>query len=219
MTDAASKSKIARMPMLQCPRCGVRQYAATPHVEPSSCVECDGPLPAPEPAGGRNARDARAARARLRISALAGRGRRRAPLRGGPPVWRPRAGRPASRPSHAFARRTRRSPAPQLLAAFLRHRRTPLGTSTPRSAGRRSWLVKPPPALPNPDTSKLSGCRRPCASMTGLWADRGTGPGRVGGGPGVQEVGPEGCEVDRRAVEALHRPVAQARDHPESRMS
>jgi hypothetical protein len=36
-----------RMPMLRCPRCAVRQYAATPYVAPVECVACGFRLVAP----------------------------------------------------------------------------------------------------------------------------------------------------------------------------
>jgi hypothetical protein len=32
------------MPMVRCPSCAVRQYAATPYVTPVECAECGGPL-------------------------------------------------------------------------------------------------------------------------------------------------------------------------------
>jgi hypothetical protein len=37
------------MPMLCCPECAVRQYAATPYVTPADCVGCGRPLLRPRP--------------------------------------------------------------------------------------------------------------------------------------------------------------------------
>jgi hypothetical protein len=50
MTGAFSRSNIARVPMLECPDCGIRQYAATPYVNRPRCVVCDARLPHAEPA-------------------------------------------------------------------------------------------------------------------------------------------------------------------------
>jgi hypothetical protein len=35
---------MAGMPMVRCPECDVRQYAATPYVTPAECVSCGRPL-------------------------------------------------------------------------------------------------------------------------------------------------------------------------------
>jgi hypothetical protein len=49
MTGAFSRSKIWPVPMLECPYCGIPQYVASPYAEHPRCVECDAPLPRPQP--------------------------------------------------------------------------------------------------------------------------------------------------------------------------
>src|SRR3954470_15648523 len=43
-TTALRPSKIQRVPMLTCPRCGIRQYTAASYVTDAQCVACDAPL-------------------------------------------------------------------------------------------------------------------------------------------------------------------------------
>jgi hypothetical protein len=44
MTATPKERSIQHVPMLSCPRCGIRQYAAVAYVEEPRCVGCESPL-------------------------------------------------------------------------------------------------------------------------------------------------------------------------------